>query len=123
MTKQQLIEQAATIGIEFKKSWTKAKMLSILTSSYNEATRIIDHHEHHSNSYFWTPPGNASGRRAEEKRKSFNISIGNYSYESDVRCSCKNYYYTGTFKENGKTKNLRCFRKLEKELDRIISNV
>ena len=123
MTKKQLIEQAATIGIEFKKSWTKQKMLSILTSLRYEVTMTIDHHKKHANSYFWTPPMNASGRRAEEKRKSFEISIGNYSYESDVRCSCKNYYYTGTFKENGKTKNLRCFRKLEKELDRIISNV
>ena len=55
-------------------------------------------HTQLKNAYFWTPPSNASGRRhMEEKftrRVEFRLNGIKYVFSQDVRCSCKNVYYS-----------------------------
>ena len=76
----------------------------------------IAHHERFGNSYFWTPPSNASTRRIMESRESiavdFVASGTAYRFESTVSCSCKNVYYTGRFYVGGEKKTVRAFRAL-----------
>jgi len=35
-----------------------------------------------------------------------------YTYDSNVRVSTRNFYYTGTFRKNGKKGDVRIFKKL-----------
>lgn len=118
MTKAQLIELAGHVGFIARPSWTKARITDVLNTTLTNLeraiTRAIDHHEHFSNAYFWSPPGQAAARRAMERNKSFAerflLDGSMYAYESSVRCSCKNVYYHGTFLVDGVKKNVRCFR-------------
>ena len=107
-------------GIKNCKSWNKTQLQASGTKSIKELNHIIDHHKKHAKSYFWSPPQGASARRSEENRKTFTEQIGGLFYSSEVSCSCKNYYYTGIFKFNGETKNLRIATKMIKELGEII---
>jgi len=70
----------------------------------NRLAEIVDRHEKLSKSYFWSPNGNASGRRNAEKRNNdkFETEILKISAENDYRESCKNVYYHGYFYVNGK---------------------
>ena len=76
----------------------------------------IAHHERFGNSYFWTPPSNATSRRLMESRETFGIGFvasgTAYRFESTVSCSCKNVYYTGRFYVDGEKKTVRAFRAL-----------
>ena len=114
--KQQLIKTFEEVGIKFKKKSTLADLREIQKQMLKKVNDVIDHHEKHSKSYFWSPPSNASTKRSEEQRKSFSVQIGKFLFISDVSCSCKNYYYRSEFKEGSEIKNLRCFRKLQKML-------
>ena len=81
-----------------------------------DVERALDNHDHLKPSYFWTPAGNASGRRHDEKKYSFGVRVvykgDEYTYDSNVRVSVKNFYYTGTFRKNGKKGDVRIFKKL-----------
>ena len=78
--------------------------------------KSLAQHDRHKNSYFWTPNGEASGRRNTERRETWAVSFRHagqdYEYSSDVSCSCKNYYYTGRFAVDGETKTRRAFASL-----------
>ena len=111
--KQQLQKTFKEIGIKFKVKSTLADLKEIQKQTLRKVNDIIEHHEKHKNSYFWTPPQNASSRRSEEQRKSFSVQIGKFMFISDVSCSCKNYYYRSEFIEGSEKKNLRCFKKLQ----------
>ena len=78
--------------------------------------RALDNHDKLKNSYFWTTGGSASSRRNDEKRYNFGIKIEHqgdvYTYNSNVRISTKNFYYTGTFRKNGTKGDVRIFKKL-----------
>jgi len=66
---------------------------------------IVERHEKLSKSFFWSPSGNASGRRSAEKRNNdkFETNLfGGISAENNYRESCKNIYYHGYFYVNGK---------------------
>ena len=80
--------------------------------------RALDNHDHLRNSYFWSPASNASGRRYDEKRYTFKIELvdgeDTYVYYSNVQCSVRNFYYTGSFFKNGKKGDVRIFKKLLK---------
>lgn len=119
MTKQDIMKSLEKEGIETKKSWTKEKLMIVVTNAISQCHTAISQHEKHNNSYFWTPPSSASSRRWKEKQETFDVKIGHFLYESHVSCSCRNYYYTGTFSENGKKKNLRCFKALLGRLETI----
>ena len=63
-----------------------------------ELNEAITHFERLSNTYFWNPPGSASGRRAEEKNntRSWDFTVGGKQVKASVTvsCSCRNYYAT-----------------------------
>ena len=53
-----------------------------------------------------------------EERESWHVSFVNagitYGYWCDIRCSCKNVYYTGVFRVGGERKTVRAFKELVK---------
>lgn len=78
---------------------------------------VIAQHERFKNSYFWTPPQNASGRRQMEKRESrepISFAYGGKKYEikQAVDCSCKNVYYNFSVHVDDKKKDVRAIRAL-----------
>ena len=83
--------------------------------------KALDNHDKLKNSYFWTPAGNASSRRYDEKRYSFSVQVEHeghdYEYDSQVQCSAKNFYYRGAFYKDGMKGSVRIFKKLIKQLE------
>ena len=81
----------------------------------NEAIiKYIRDSERFKNSYFWSPPQNAAGRRYEEKKNSWSYSDQELELSVIVNCSCHNYYVTRTARINGKKVTLRDVKKLIK---------
>jgi hypothetical protein len=82
----------------------------------SQVQRALDNHEKLKGSYFWKNLGNASSRRNDEKRHNFRVKVTHngdiYEYQSHVRVSVKNFYYTGTFRKNGKKGDVRLFQRL-----------
>lgn len=82
---------------------------------------VIEMAERCRNAYFWSPSGNARGRRANEDRNNIpketfeyngvEWEIG-YSYEE----SCKNVYAKGLYCKDGKRTTLTAVRGLVKRL-------
>lgn len=76
---------------------------------------IIDEAEYMKSAYFWTPPGNASGRRSYERKHShdkveWSENGHSYTAEYTVSCSCHNVYATGTYTRDGKKTTLTAIR-------------
>lgn len=83
---------------------------------------VIDSAEEMKNAYFFSPPGNASGRRSYEKRHSaprveWTDGKDEYSAEFTVSCSCANIYARGDYYKNGKKTNLTAIRNSLKRLE------
>ena len=82
----------------------------------HDVERALENHDHLKSSYFWTPGGNASSRRYDEKRYTFSVKVEHkgdiYTYSSNVSVSVKNFYYTGIFRKNSKKGDVRLFKKL-----------
>lgn len=82
----------------------------------------IDNHEKFKNSYFWDGSriGRASSRRKFGEEHSFSHSFMydgiEFEYVSDVSVSCKNVYYSGCFYQGNTRKDVRVFKKIQKEL-------
>jgi hypothetical protein len=73
------------------------------------------------NAYFWSSPGNASGRRAMENRYSipeftFTYNKDTYICKLSVSCSCKNVYVSKTITKNGKTTNITPVKNVLKKM-------
>ena len=81
---------------------------------------IIEEYESFKNSYFWTPPTSASGRRSFEKYKSFDetFTIGGklYRVAVGVTCSCKNVYVNKTVEIDGKRTTIATIKNLVKRM-------
>ena len=81
--------------------------------------KALNNHEKFKNSYFWGSPQYANKRREMERDNNFTVEFnykGNeYKYESSLRVSCQNVYYTGYFYLNDERKDVRLFKKLLKE--------
>lgn len=81
---------------------------------------LIAHYEQMGHTYFWTPAGNASSRRYEEKKNSRDVEFTadgkEYNVKIVVSCSCKNYYATRTVTVDGEEKKqgLRTLKSLLK---------
>ncbi len=92
--------------------------MRITKSQSDKIKKSIAQHAKFKNAYFWTPPSNASGRRAMEERESMEMSFTNecnkYEYRCEVECSCRNVYYSGAFYLNGEKKSVRLFKNLIK---------
>lgn len=83
---------------------------------------IIETAERLRNAYFWTPAGNAAGRRSAEKRYSkprveWDDGKDHFTAEYTVSCSCHNFYAYGTYTRNGKKTTLTAIRNSLKRLE------
>jgi len=87
--------------------------MSLSKSQREKVERALAQHAKHKNCYFWTPPVSAGQRRYTEQQNNWCVSFKHagdtYTYESEVRCSCKNYYYRGEFAVNGEKRTVRAF--------------
>jgi hypothetical protein len=70
--------------------------MNVSKITVEELKKCIAHFEKLSDTYFWNPPSNAAGRRAEEKKNSqkweFEIDGKKVLASVAVSCSCRNYY-------------------------------
>ena len=93
-----------------------ATKIKLTKSQRSKVERALEQHDRHKNSYFWTPNGGASGRRSTERKETWSVSFRHagheYCYSSEVSCSCKNYYYNGSFCVDGEQKTRRAFANL-----------
>lgn len=84
---------------------------------------IICLHEKMRNSFFWTPPSNACGRRAYEERNSLETKFvfkgDTYEVIQKTECSCKNIYYSVKYKKNDEI--IKADIRLIKKILKIIS--
>lgn len=88
----------------------------------NRLAEIVGRHEKLSKSYFWSPSGNANGRRNAEKRNNDKFEtklLGGISAENDYRESCKNVYYHGYFYVAGKKTTVTKIKNIIRALDVI----
>jgi len=98
-------------------SQAKAKALKII----EEAIAL---HEKMKNSFFWSSPRSASARRSYEKfntfKENFSFKKGKIVYDVVIKCnttcSCNHIYYSGLFKINDNTCDIRGLKKLVKLL-------
>ena len=95
-------------------------MRAISKGQRAKVVRALEQHQSFSNAWFWTPPGNASGRRSMERKNNWSIGFTHegvrYDYATAVRCSTRNVYYKGYFEADGKRVTVRAFKKLVGEL-------
>jgi hypothetical protein len=117
--KQKIKSVLDQLGVKTVVKATAKDLKEILRMKKQDIDFCISFHDKHKNSYFWSPPSNAYGRRSEEQKKNFVKTIGKYQYQSSVSCSCKNYYYNGYFYEGSQRKDLRCFKKIQKMIEEI----
>ncbi len=77
---------------------------------------ILNTHENMKNCYFWSPPGNASGRRRYEEQRenslSFNLAGKAYDIIQECSCSCKNIYFSTNIRIDGEKKDIRSLKRL-----------
>ena len=76
---------------------------------------ILDEAETMKNAYFFTPPGNASGRRYYERQHShgrIEWEEGGHKYSAEyiVECSCRNVYARGCYTKDGNKTTLTAIR-------------
>ena len=95
-------------------------MRALSVGQRDKVVRALEQHQSFSNAWFWTPPGNASGRRSMERKNNWSVGFTHegvrYEYHSVMQCSAANVYYKGRFTTNGKKATVRAFRKLVGEL-------
>lgn len=82
---------------------------------------IIDEAEYMRSSYFWSPPGSASGRRSYERYHSHDMvewEEGGHKYSAAyvVDCSCKNIYAKGYYTKDGNKTTLTTIKNSYKRL-------
>lgn len=88
------------------------------TNALRQMKEISELHAEMKNSYFWSPPSNASRRRRYEEARSnaleFRYNGQHYSIDQDTTCSCNHIYYRLTVLVDGDKKDIRAIRKLIK---------
>ena len=86
------------------------------TNAAREIVQIIDRHEKFKSAYFWTPPASARGRRQLEQDNTVDLQFAfdgkTYEIEQEIRCSCRNVYYSLRVTVDGERKNIRALKKL-----------
>ena len=82
----------------------------------SQITEAIDLHTSMKNSYFWSPPSNASGRRRMESQKSMSFEFifkgDHYSVSLVTCCTCRNVQYFSDITVNGNKKTIRSLKTL-----------
>ena len=91
-------------------------MRAISQAQRDKVMKALEQHKSFGTAYFWTPPGNANGRRSMERKNNWSVGFTHegvrYSYSSSVRCSVKNVYYKGYFTADGEKVTVRRFKSL-----------
>ena len=84
------------------------------TKAERAVLRFLANHTEYKNSYFWTPPTNASGRRNMEFSTMFSFVYQGklYQIRQQLSCSCKNVYWTSIVMVDGEKKDIRALKKL-----------
>jgi hypothetical protein len=96
------------------------KATSRLSATAKQAIlNTIELHDKYKKSYFWSPSGNAGGRRSSESRfaannPSYQIQKGTDIIEiaPSYSESCNNCYYSLEIWVNGAKKNIRTLKKI-----------
>lgn len=116
MKKSELHAKLDILGITYKKRDTVSILIEKLAIAQKQIQDVIEHHEKHSKSYFWSKDnGNSSCRTYREKQLNFITKISDtIEYESYVSISRKNFYYKGLFFINGEKVTLKEWKKLLK---------
>ncbi len=90
--------------------------MKLSKSQSAKVNRALDNHDALRNTYFWSNNGNASTRSWKERQHTFAVKFRHqghlYEYDSDLRLSRNNAYYTGCFSIDGTKKDVRLFKKL-----------
>ena len=94
---------------------SKVELIAALNKIVQEAAFM-------KNAYFFTPCGNASGRRSYEKWHSvpeITWTEGNNTYSAEfiTKCSCKNVYASGIYTKNGNKTTLTTIKNSLKRLE------
>lgn len=98
-------------------------MTTTATATARTLQDIIDLHEKMRGAYFYTPPGNATGRRSYERKNSmtteFEYAGQRIEIVQDTQCSCKNVYYKMSINIDGRgtNKDIRFVKKMLKSLE------
>lgn len=81
---------------------------------YADLVSIIQAHNKYKNSYFWSPPSNAYGRRLMEFEHTLEFNLNGNVYEviQQLDCSCRNVYYSLRVYLNHTNKDIRLLKKL-----------
>lgn len=92
-----------------------------MDNTINTIGAIIDEATNMKNAYFFTPPGNAGGRRSYKKKHSHNKvewSEGGHTYTAEyiVSCSCANVYAFGKYTKDGNKTTLTSIKNSYKRL-------
>lgn len=103
-----------------------------LTDNYDNNTvatvaAIVETAERFRNSYLWTPPKYASGRRYMERQNTYRevewIEGGRaYTARYDVSCSCNNVYASGTYTRDGEVTTLTAIRNSLKRMQAALAD-
>ena len=92
----------------------KYKILRKNMQMYSNVEEFLNNHEKYSESFYWSPPKHASGRRKLEfdTKLHFILNDVEYELEQDLTCSCQHFYYSSSIYVNGKKKDIRAIKKL-----------
>ena len=87
----------------------------------NALELIIATAEKFKGAYFFTPPGNANGRRSYEEYYSipffaFEYNGIEYTCEYRISCSCRNVYAKGVYTRNGNKTTLTTIKNVLKKM-------
>ena len=86
-----------------------------------KVAEIIEEAEKMRGAYFFSAPGNASGRRSYERYHSHPMvewAEGGHEYTAEytVSCSCKNVYASGTYTKDGAKTTLTAIKNSYKRM-------
>ena len=86
------------------------------TNAFRAIEVFLDNHPTYKNSYVWSPPSSASGRRKMEFEfdYSFIFNGKQFDLEQSLTCSCANIYWSSTVYVDGDKKDIRALKKLLK---------
>ena len=92
----------------------KYKIIRRNMSIFSLLNQVVEDHDDHKNSYFWTPPSTASQRRAKEWDRSIEFSLNGviYTVRQYVVNSCKNVRYNCYIEVGGYKKDIRAIKAL-----------
>ena len=105
----------------------KLRKGEIMDNIIYQVRSLVETAEKFRNSYWFTPPTSASGRRSYEKHNSIDSfewdeSGHHFSASFTVSCSCRNVYTTGEYYKDGKKTTLTAIKNSLHRMEEAKSN-